>query len=235
MQMSRQSVLASVTWAVAALLCGVATPATGENVDAAVRLEQIRCNKTTESGEDEIYLLVEGITDKREAFGKRIPEEGHWSLNDNGDAREKLDVALWKGSLGPGQSVDLVLMILEEDFERNPAAEKQIQESLRKAFAAGGHRSHARAIGTTGEDGDTWATLIPVLVELIKAGFDAIRHNTDDIPGVILVRVWNDAGSIKSDYRALARARVIDGDRTSSRIELNGDGSRYELKLRVNQ
>src|SRR2546429_9396548 len=60
-----------------------------------VVLERLECDKTTEAGADEVYILVAGKnSDGTKTFSDRLPTNnprvasGHWDMNDSGQAAD---------------------------------------------------------------------------------------------------------------------------------------------------
>jgi hypothetical protein len=80
-------------------------------------IRKLHCEKTTEAGEDEVYLIVAGRDAKGNAFQERLPSDnGHWNLNDgNHDNRSVDNITLWSGSLEDGEAVNLGVIGMEED------------------------------------------------------------------------------------------------------------------------
>lgn len=83
-------------------------------------IRRLHCRATTEMGHDGVYLIVVG-KDKNGSFTQRLPADapgeraGHWSFKpqDNAD-----NITLWNGTLADGESVNLVVIGMEEDGSR---------------------------------------------------------------------------------------------------------------------
>src|SRR5262245_48728669 len=87
-------------------------------------LDTLECDKTTESGADEVYIMAFAQYSNGTKLGQRIPGEGaHWDMNDgnqptdnpNGDSHRITNKTLFVADLQPGQSCDVVFMVMEED------------------------------------------------------------------------------------------------------------------------
>lgn len=76
----------------------------------------LECFKTTEAGEDEVYLIVTGRWSDGTTFKYRYPNEtGHWDLNDGEGDPPIRDINLINLGMGQGSYVDLAVVIMEED------------------------------------------------------------------------------------------------------------------------
>jgi hypothetical protein len=82
-------------------------------------MDNIWCNKTTEAGEDEVYLLVNYQYRDGRNGTYRIPNRSHWDLNDDNNPRQVSRVDLFSDFLNFGESVDLNVFIMEEDCGGN--------------------------------------------------------------------------------------------------------------------
>ena len=81
-------------------------------------LDYLRCDKTTENGEDEIYLLLAGVSSLGHTWAARFPDgKGHWDLNDGNSENRTFngDVIMWERDLEPGEVVTLAISVMEED------------------------------------------------------------------------------------------------------------------------
>lgn len=85
------------------------------------------CDKTTEQGADEVYILVVGTRSDGAKYAARLPNDapgapqGHWDMNDgdqptdnpHGDSHCVSQKSLFTGDLPLGQSWSLAIMMME--------------------------------------------------------------------------------------------------------------------------
>jgi len=190
----------------------------GSNVTQAeevhIVLQSLRCNKQTEGGgDDEPYLVVSGLAPGGK-FTRRLPENGHWSITDDGaeDTRKVNGVSLWRGDLKPGESIEITVLVMEEDDGTPPKVIKKIGEEI-----AGSIRTDDKAVGAVIAVGKT-------LLGLLK--------NSDDYIGSFSGKVSNSGGKLKMEWKANERGiKTTDtspsGD--TGKFGLNGDGSQYDV------
>jgi hypothetical protein len=183
----------------------------------------LSCDDTTEAGADEVYILVVGRRSDGATYAARIPGDaphlsaGHWDMNDgdqstdnpSGDSRKITGKSLFQGELGPGQSWDVVFMIMEEDGGTTKKAQQVAAGVLAKS-----ENPFAVAAGA----------LLSILTEI---GF--FIDDSDDYIGSFGVHITSGAGV---QWRAIDRVSSEKsninnlGDREHE-FRMHGDGSNY--------
>jgi hypothetical protein len=203
-----------------------------------LQLWGLGCYKTTESGADEVYIVTVGRRSDGATFNRRSPGEtpkiasGHWDMNDQGgrerippemvdpttgDARVITKKSLFIGELEPGQSWDLVVLVLEEDGE----------SSLRAQQVAG------EMLVSTGNPYAVAAGAVLTVLAKLQIGIT----DTDDYLGSFAVRIANDEGEIKYDWRRVDRidreypTLLNFGEGSPREYRLRGDGTEYDIQL----
>jgi hypothetical protein len=191
-------------------------------------MQTLHCGGTTDNGlqgdEDEIYLLVAGKRSNGSEFSQRIPSSGHWSMDeDPPDSRQnKNSVNLWSGHLAPGESVEITIIVAEEDQSGKE------QMAIRAASQA--------ARNTTIGD--------PIIGTILKiAGLlGGFLVNTDDYPGAFAVEISNVSGQIRTrwackeaceDKGPVTAGCPQNGQCGAQEFWLNNDGSHYRAFMRV--
>ena len=103
-------------------------------------MRDLICNKTTESGADEVYLLINGKDPNNTGYLERFPGSNfHWDMNDgdqgvdqsSGDSHEITNKVLVAGTLRQGESWSLNLTLMEEDGGESRGYQQQAAEMLR--------------------------------------------------------------------------------------------------------
>ena len=181
-----------------------------------LNFRRFRCEKTTEAGEDEVYMLVVRTTSEGGYTAYRIPGgNGHWSLNDGNDPREVGRTIIHQIDLDDNEKTNIYVRIMEED----QGLPGDWAQKIGDALTASGN-DIAEAIGTT--------------LQVIGGVFNAVGlQDTDDYIGAFGVEYafkngslvdihWERGGNVYStdtDNPALGQH--------SSIIRFNGDGSDY--------
>lgn len=170
---------------------------------------RLSCQKTTENGQDEVYILVAGKTSDGREVRNRLPSpSGHWDINDGRDPRAFGPVRLVDMPLSPGQSARFVVAIMEEDGGTTQPWQEMAGQIL----------------GT-----------IPTGITQALAGFlntigkFLVFHDSDDYIGSFEIKIRNENGALNSEWAALERCNYIpnaEGPDTHG-FRLNGDGSGY--------
>jgi hypothetical protein len=193
---------------------------------AEIYLRELCCDKTTELGADEVYILVYGRRTDGATYARRWPgpgvgtPQGHWDMNDNprlpknnprGDSHCITDKSLFVGELSPGQSWDVIVMISEEDGGNSKdiqALVGPLAEKVPNPFVAGAG---------------------VVLAALTELGINI--KDTDDYVGSLAVHIANNGGNISAKWKKVDR---VNGDvgpdpnaRAAKECRMNGDGSNY--------
>jgi hypothetical protein len=183
-------------------------------------LDTLECNATTEAGADEVYVLVFGTKSDGQKFGSRVPGEGrdgHWNMNDGnqptdapeGDSHRITNKVMFTGDLQPGESWDVVFMVMEEDGGSSKTAQAGAADML----------SHT---------GNPFAVLGGLLLGALNAlGFWI--DDTDDYIGSFATHITNDGGSINVIWRTVDRVTDQYKYKNGWEFDMNGDGSSYKL------
>jgi len=191
-----------------------------------VELERLECDHTTESGADEVYILVTGKnSDGKQTFSERLPSNhpreasGHWDMNDSGnaannpkgDSRHITNKSLFVSNIGDGDAWDLVFVFMEED---HGAKGENVLSGFGEAMAAT-ENPYAIAAGA----------LVTILTE---SGVLELNVDSDDVIGVVSLHVTNEAGKITTSWNAVDRVPQRFPFKNAFQYEFNGDGSFYK-------
>jgi hypothetical protein len=187
-------------------------------------MRQFCCDKTTEAGADEVYILAYGRrSDGQATFEQRVPGPSqHWDMNDgdqptdnpDGDAHCRTNKTLFTGEIGPGQSWDLTVLVMEED--------------------GGNSAQWQRAASTAAiRSGNPFAVAGGAILAVYTELFGGIVNDTDDYIGSFAVHITNDNNNIRVDWKPLDRVDHMipdpnDGGNPNRReFRMNGDGTNY--------
>ena len=110
---------------------------------------ELCCNKTTEAGADEVYILVAAQKNDGPPVTTRLPADairqpnGHWDMNDGdqptdnptGDSHCITNKTLLVTELSEGGTLDAAIMVMEEDG----GSLKQFQEVAAQALLQSGN------------------------------------------------------------------------------------------------
>ncbi len=183
-------------------------------------MNRLCCDKTTEDGADEVYIIVTGKNSNGETFSVRFPGESqHIDMNDgsqpndnsDGDSHCITNRILCSVDILPGQSWDIVVLIMEED---------------------GGTTKTAQEIGAAILDntGNPASIVVGEILGVLTA-LGVYREDTDDYIGSFAMHASNDSdGQVRNSYRPIDRARVTLMAPEASRqvqFRFDGDGSDY--------
>jgi len=95
------------------LLAAIAVAAGPKSQPVAVNLLHLKALNTSERGGDELYMSVTVYPSQGKSSTKQIPQRPlHW-LNKHLEKINNLN--LWSGDLAPGQSVSILLSLMEQD------------------------------------------------------------------------------------------------------------------------
>jgi len=172
----------------------------------------LECFKTTEAGEDEIYIVISGRSSDGQSFKARLPNDaGHWDLNDGEGDPPVLNQDLMRFDMAEGSSLDFTVMVLEED-----------------GGTIGGWTNLAGGALTLVDQG--LGELIGVIGELFNF------KDSDDFIGAVAVHIEMTNGQALATFKPLDR--VEGGWDTSSYwlkrpVSMNGDGSSYQMVFEV--
>lgn len=210
-------------FAMAFALATIPSTVSAQRKNAILALDQgLACDKTTEHGQDEVYMIVTVKTSDGREAKVRLPqdaahrEEGHWNMNDNQDdgdpVHRRRGIELANVALAPGQTADITVMIFEED-----------------GGMPGGWMQLAGAVLTASKEPKAVVagTVLGILGSLANK-FNV--RDTDDYIGSFGVFVKNESGKLTAEYRPLDRIASqipnIHGANTHE-FRMNGDGSNY--------
>jgi len=176
-------------------------------------MRQLLCNQTTELGEDEVYMIVNGQTSAGERWNLRLPNE-HWDLNNTQEPRQVNDWILAQSArkLNIGESAVLNVVIMEEDDGR---IGNEILNQGAKILSSCAASSPFCALG---------AGALAVGQAL------GIGRNTDDYIGsftVILTRTQYGMQTQFSNYDRCRAVNVGINYPQGQLIQFIGDGSNY--------
>src|SRR5688572_14526795 len=93
------------------------------------------------------------------------------------------------------------------------------------------YESRPEELGKGSGGGIDWETVFKVVKAVVETGIKLGSNNTDDVPGVILVRIWNKDGKLNVNYRGVDSSADKGIEKGIQRFELSGDGSKYNAKL----
>lgn len=181
-------------------------------------IDTLECNKTTEAGADEVYIIVAARKSSGQTYIARLPGEGrHWDMNDgnqptdnpSGDSHRITNKSIFMSDVAPGESWDVVITILEED-----GGSSQTTQQIGAAILASSGNPYAVAAGT----------LLTILTEL-----GVYVHDTDDYIGSFSAHVSNDGGQVNVAFRPIDRCfGQYPYHGNGHEYDFNGDGSSYK-------
>lgn len=186
-----------------------------------IHMRGLACDKTTESGADEVFIMVIGRRSDGTVYAERIPGEGqHWDMNDgdqptnnsSGDSHIIAGKDLFVAELPQGQTWEVLFTIREEDngnTAKAQAAAAALLVNSRNPYAAG-----AGAI----------------LGALTVAGMRV--DDTDDTIGSFGAQIYNDKGNLIMTWKNVDRvaSEIVGTDgrgNNGHEFRMNGDGSNY--------
>lgn len=181
-------------------------------------MRQLLCNKTTESGEDEVYIIVAGKLSNGGYWNFRMPgATNHWDLNDGNSPREVTEWGLASSNapLNIGESATFNIYIMEEDGgglgQILDVAQKVIDQCPDpRCLAASNVIQTANSIG------------LPV--------------DTDDYIGSFSVTVYRNLNGYYAEWMNFDRCGKVgwsNGGGLEEQINFGGDGSSYIGTFRV--
>jgi hypothetical protein len=182
-----------------------------------VKIDTLECDDTTEAGADEVYILAFGKRSDGATYTVRHPGDGaHWDMNDgnqptdnpNGDSHRITNKTIFVGDLTPGQSWDVLFMVMEEDG----GTTKTVQEI---------------GAGFLVESGNPYAIAGGVALGILTSLGLFIR-DTDDYIGSFAVHIVNENGAIRVVWRTVDRVFAQYTFKNGFEFDMNGDGSLYK-------
>lgn len=191
-----------------------------------LKLDSFCCDKTTESGADEVFIMVIGKRTDGASYGQRFPHAtGHWDVNDgnqpndnpSGDSHCITNKPLFSGELLPGQAWDVIVSLMEEDGGNTKSAQQA-------------------AAALAASSGDPYAVAGGALIGLLTAAGVSI-NDTDDFLGSFVIHIANNNGNITHQWKGIDRIGHINRDLhggVGHEYRFNGDGSDYVAWFRVN-
>ena len=153
-----------------------------------IQLRTLYCKKTTESGHDEIYLIVGGSHGDGSRFHKLCPggsgdaDNGQaWDLNDSCDKKDRwLRFPVYTAPLHSGQTADVRIVFMESDGT-----------DYGRALAAAANVAATSA-------SDPLATAIGTIGQVI--GATGLLQNEDDCLGAVDIVLQNKSGQLHWSY-----------------------------------
>lgn len=216
----------------------------------AVFLERLYCRKTTEAGEDEVYLLMFGKASDGLSFSGRLPgSRSHWDMNDgNRDISfRQVNQNLYFSPLADGAQLLLQVVIMEEDGG-DPAA--YVRAAAEAAKLIGPGNPYVQGGAAIAEAG---AGFLPKDTDDVLGGFSLLAENKGDQ----VTLTWRADDQTRLVYKAETQAQIdrLGGDflgtiiKNALKVELpyhgrdqhdlrqtiyaTGDGGSYEIRLRT--
>jgi hypothetical protein len=175
-----------------------------------LNLSYLESFKTTEAGEDEIYVIVGGISKQGETIRGRYPSEtGHWELNDREGDPAVFDQKLLSLDFGADDSIELVIAVMEED---GGARWKDVSNRLVQ-YLMGKIATASAALSS-----------------------DASASDVDDVVGAVRLRMGRRRGDMSVRYEPLVGvSSQWDTEASWARrpVEMTGAGSDYKLTFEV--
>lgn len=219
-----------VITAIASLCWISAYSQTGPNIVAkktkAVNLQvyfrQLCCDKTTELGADEVYIIVLGKSSTGQVYSGREPgPEAHWDMNDgnqgtdnpNGDSHCITNKQLFYGNIEDGETWWFNIQVGEEDGGTTRGIQEKAADILSmidNPYAQGA------------------AAILSVLNQ-----FGFCFEDTDDWMGMIGVQVTNQGGQLQIHWNG--KEGIVHsipdpddpGNPAKMEFRMNHDGSNY--------
>ena len=131
--------------AVAAIACPLGV-ARAQSQDIGLEFHSLFCvdptdarTRTDSAETDEVYVLIAGVRSGRTAFGVRWPRAGVQKESIHGGdwvIERARPWGMWRGSLAPGESVQVFVAVMEGDTGNGDRLLKQGIERLERARAA---------------------------------------------------------------------------------------------------
>ena len=210
----------------------VRTSAADDAIDVELKVPILTCHELSggvrpPSGDkdsppehDLIFFVVSGRAADGTAIQEVAPKEGgHLKIMNRRHAMVLKNIDLWKGTLREGEVATLVLSVREQDGKDTAA------EDLKEAAEVAQQVDHAKSLSALAR--------IPV-PEVLKSGVGENDHI-----GTILVRIRNEKGDVVLQTEPGDHARYLKGHPanhpTERAFHLDGDHSRYDLHLRVEE
>ena len=156
-----------------------------------VIVETIRCGKTTEAGEDEVYMPVGAVNSVTGRTSFVAPgSESHWDMNDSGEKQERnVNFVVHNGALPAGSTTDVNVLIMERDGG-SPAQAIQVAAGVAGAISGG------NPVVVAG------AAIAGLLARLLPT-------DTDDWIGGFALRAVNADGRVTLSWQSGERARIV--------------------------
>jgi hypothetical protein len=181
-------------------------------------MHYLKCDKTTEAGEDEVYFVVGTRHSNGSVSTYRLPTpDKHWDMNDGNSSKSSIggfDIAQF--DLEPGEHIDLLFNLNEEDGGVADNYMNQVGNLL---------------VATE----DPYAASAGIFVKVLAALFDF--KDSDDWMGSFMVRIRRGReGQYSADWKTIDRIFVMDpaGKGQFYRaICFRGDGSDYTAHFEV--
>ena len=200
----------------------LALPCMAQRKHYTMSIPLIHCIKTTEDGEDEIYLLVIWKTSYGTVGSIRIPKlDDHLSMNDGNSSKSNVSFGdVLSFDLASNENIDIFCAIMEQDDGTQLQYKKVGKEILQIAK-------------TTSRFSDIQAeTFKKILARVVSTNH---LSNSDDWVGAFTVFKGSSVQKTKmnnpNNSGATPDAAVINGYDTT--YEFSGDGSHYTVTIRI--
>ena len=169
-------------------------------------LEELSCSKTTEMGEDEVFVLVAGANSAKGAISSVAPSaSGHWDMNDHGDkSLRTLNHNFYIGEIPDNSLTFLSFQFMEQDGGNAGTYIKVVNE-------VGGNVAQ-QVFGKTYPIAGTVISAVQSAIDKV-AGWLPI--DTDDFLGSFNLIVNNKGGTVTIDWEMCERTHLV----TRSQVE----------------
>lgn len=166
-------------------------------VPVSLELDSLRAIQTfpLDKGEDQAYLLVNGIANGKE-FSGQFPKEKTWAVAPKKPvASVKEPVTLWKGDLADGEFAVVTVTLMQGKLA-DAAKSKDHTDKLAAAGKTVAERAKTKLTQTDFENlcSQTLKAEIPIIKDIKKTFSRDL--NTDHFGGLFNVTIWNNAGKI---------------------------------------
>ncbi len=206
----------------------------------------LKCNSPTESGflfvsdQDDIEWEVYVKDSKQRMYVVNLPEIAFGK----GDVKNNIRLVDIEGIIreGNGHATEFVVATIERDRVRLDGFSSSLQRWLasRNVPPAGSMSSNLAAVikGAVGpsnsKESETKNWLIEVAKEVAKVLGGAILNNSDEVPGVVFVRIENRSGSLHAAFSPLTNADIRSSGNNEGTFKFTGD-SDYDATFAIRQ
>jgi len=207
----------------------------------------LNCQKTTESGEDEIYFIIVTRTSSGTTTNIRVPFDGHININDTRH-EEKPDPTPTFWRVGPvldfeladNESIEIICNVMEQD-DGTPEQYQSVGDEI----LAKSRRTRHGIFPSINSD----------VYKGIIANIASTNHldNSDDWIGSIAYRISRMGESLHTTFRRIdnpnssgglsqvntgspslpAGKKLANGQNNYVSFDLTGDGSKYDVEVAI--